>query len=203
MKNLVCLLIGMAMSGAVLAGPATYVEFGYVTGGENNDRGDSVSGNDKKNGWELAGSYAFDQNWYAGGIIGTYDRRDTAENDYINFNGGYVSPLNPKTNLIAEGGLWFGEQKTNSGFKTDPKAIEGKVGLDSKISDKFSVFGTVSFVFGDLDTVDNDDLSNFIWSLGGAYSFTDLFSVNVKLVNGVNGVNGQDEVLRIAARWTF
>jgi hypothetical protein len=71
------------------------------------------------------------------------------------------------------------------------------------ISDKFSLFGTFSLVSGDLDTDTNDDLNNFIWSLGGAYSFTDTISLNVKLVNGSNGVNGQDEVLRIAGRWTF
>lgn|GEM_PF-3323635 len=46
----------------------------------------------------------------------------------------------------------------------------------------------------------NDDLSNFIYSVGGACTFTDAFSLNVKLVNGVNG---QDEVLRIDGLWSF
>ena len=58
-------------------------------------------------------------------------------------------------------------------------------------------------MWGDLDVDSNDDLSNFIWSLGGSYSFTDTISMSVKLVDGMNGVNGQDEVLRIGGRWTF
>lgn len=193
------MIFGMAMSGAALAAPSTHVEFAYILGGENNSRG----GNEEKSGFEFAGAYAFDEHWYVGGVIGSYDRRNTADNDYINANGGYVFSLTPKINLTAEGGLWFGEQKNNNGTKTDPRAIEAKAGLDTMISDKFALFGTFSIVRGDLDTPVNDDLSNFIWSLGGAYSFTDRISLNVKLVNGVNGVNGQDEVLRIAGRWTF
>jgi len=61
----------------------------------------------------------------------------------------------------------------------------------------------LSLVWGDLDEGGNDDLSNFIWSLGGSYNFTDNISMNVKLVDGFNGVNGQNEVLRIGGRWTF
>jgi len=82
-------------------------------------------------------------------------------------------------------------------------SAEEKIGLNTMISDKFSLFGTFGLVSGDSDTDTDDDLSNFIYSLGGAYSFTDTISLNVKLVNGSNGINGQDEVLRIAGRWTF
>ena len=28
-------------------------------------------------------------------------------------------------------------------------------------------------------------------------------ALNLKVVNGANGVNGQDQVLRLGARWTF
>ena len=44
----------------------------------------------------------------------------------------------------------------------------------------------MAIVGGDLDTKDNEDLSNYVWSLGGAYAFTDLFLLNVKMVNGVS-----------------
>jgi hypothetical protein len=67
-----------------------------------------------------------------------------------------------------------------------------------------SVFGTLSLIGGDTDDgSSNEDISNLVYSLGGAYSFSDRISLNVKLVNGINGVNGQDEVLRIGGRWTF
>ena len=71
------------------------------------------------------------------------------------------------------------------------------------LAENFSVFGTLSIVGGDRDTDTNEDISNFIYSVGGAYSFTENFSLNAKIVNGVNGVNGQDEVLRLGGRWTF
>jgi hypothetical protein len=200
MKNFILILAGLAMSGVALAAPPTYLEFAYISGGENNDRSGS---NDDKDGIEFTGSWGFNENWYAGGIIGRYDD-GTADYDYINANGGYAHSLNEKSNLSLEGGLWFGEKDPDSGApKSDPTAIEAKAGIDTMISDKFSVFGTLSLVWGDLDVDTNDDLSNFIWSLGGSYSFTDTISMSVKLVDGKNGVNGQDEVLRIGGRWTF
>jgi hypothetical protein len=58
-------------------------------------------------------------------------------------------------------------------------------------------------VAGDTDSNGDDDLTNFVWSAGGAYAFTDNFSVSLKLVEGSNGVNGQSDVVRIGARWTF
>jgi hypothetical protein len=161
----------------------------------------------KQNGLEGAGSWGINENWYIGGVFGYYDRRDCCENTYVNINGGYASSLNAKTALILEGGLWFGEEEdtngNDAGDKTKPSAIEAKVGLDYQLVEKLNLFGTLAIVGADLDTDNNEDLSNFIWSLGGAYKFTDLFSLNLKMVNGVNGVNGQDEVLRLGARWTF
>ena len=199
MKKFILILAGLAMSGVALATPSTYLEFAYITGGENNERG----GNEDKDGVEFAGSWGFNENWYAGGIIGRYDSGN-ADYDYFNANGGYVHSLNGKTSLALEGGLWAGERDPDNGTdKSDPTALEVKAGLDTMISDKFSIFGTLSLVWGDLDEGGNDDLSNFIWSLGGSYSFTDTISMNVKLVDGFNGVNGQNEVLRIGGRWTF
>ena len=46
-------------------------------------------------------------------------------------------------------------------------------------------------------------MRNYVWSLGGAYAISERISINLKVVNGVNGVNGQDQVLRLAGRWTF
>jgi hypothetical protein len=198
MKKFILVLAGLAMSSAVLAAPSTYLEFGYITGGEN-----GRNGTNKENGYEFAGSWGFNENWYAGGIIGSYDIRNGSEYTYFNANGGYAHAISEKTSLNLEGGLWFGEEKEDNGDKNDPTAIEAKAGVTTMLSDKFNVFGTLSLVAGDLDNGGNEDLSNFIWSLGGAYSFTETISLNVKLVNGVNGVNGQDEVLRIAGRWTF
>jgi hypothetical protein len=199
MKKFILILAGLAMSGVALAAPPTYLEFAYITGGENNDRG----GNEDKDGVEFAGSWGFNENWYAGGIIGTYD--SNVDNDYINANGGYVQTINEKTSVFLEGGLWLGEQDNNGGTEdTDPRALEAKVGINSALSDKLGLFGTFSYVIGDTDAPSgDDDLKNFIWSLGGSYTFTENFSMNVKLVDGVNGVNGQNEVLRIAGRWTF
>jgi hypothetical protein len=203
MKKLILVLAGLAMSGVALAGPSSYAEFALVTGGESNDR--NTSG--KENGFEFAGAWAFNDNWYAGGIAGEYDQRDNNARDwtYFNVNGGYVRSLNPKTDLTLEGGFWFGENKANSdGDKNKPKVLEAKAGVSTMVSDNFSIFGTLSLVGGDTDDgSDNEDISNFIYSLGGAYSFTETISLNVKLVNGVNGVNGQVDVLRVGGRWTF
>jgi hypothetical protein len=200
MKKLVITIIGLAFSSIALAAPPTYVEFDYITGGENNNRG---NGTDKA-GFEFAGSWGFNENWYVGGILGNYDAKGFADYGYLNANGGYMLPLNEKTSLIAEGGLWLGSTDYDGPQgDTDPWALEAKVGLNTMIADKVGLFGTFSLVGGDLDTSGNDDLSNFVWQLGGSYNINERISVLVKLVNGVNGVNGQDEVLKIAARWTF
>ena len=198
MKKLVLVLAGLALSSAALAGPSTFAEFALITGGEN-----ARNGGGKQNGFEFAGAWGFNDNWYAGGIAGNYDQRDARDWTYFNANGGYVKSINPKTDLTLEGGFWFGENKDN-GDKNKPKVLEAKVGVNTMLADNFSVFGTLSLIGGDTDDgSNNEDISNFIYSLGGAYSFTETISLNVKLVNGVNGVNGQDEVLRIGGRWTI
>jgi hypothetical protein len=42
-----------------------------------------------------------------------------------------------------------------------------------------------------------------VWSAGSAYNFGKMFSINLRVIDGFNGVNGQEQVLRLAARWTF
>ena len=202
MKKLVLVLASLALSSAAFAGNSSYAEFALVTGGENNSRNSPG----KENGFEFAGAWAFNENWYIGGIAGNYDVREGREWTYFDINGGYVKSINPKTDLTLEGGFWFGENERNNGDKEKqkPKVLEAKAGINTMLSDNLSVFGTLSLIGGDTDAAaGNDDISNFVWSLGGAYSFTETISLNVKLVNGVNGVNGQDEVLRIGGRWTF
>jgi len=198
MKRLSIALIGLALSGAALAAPSSYVELGYITGGENGENGSG-----EENGFEFAGSYAFSKMWYAGGIIGSYERdRSNTENDYFNINGGATFGMTERTDLITEVGLWFGEQKT-SGTKTEPTALELKVGVNTLVVDKLALFGHISLIGGDLDTPSNSDLTNFVWSIGGAYNFTPNFSLNLKIVEGSNGVNGQSDVVRLGGRWTF
>jgi hypothetical protein len=203
MNKLVLVLAGLALSSTALAGASSYAEFALVTGGEGDT---SRNSGGKENGFEFARAWAFNENWYVGGIAGEYDQRDSREWTYFDINGGYVKSINPKTDLTLEGGFWFGENKESGTEKREPKVLEAKAGVNTMLSDNFSVFGTLSLVGGDTDNQqgdNNDDISNFIYSLGGAYSFTETVSLNVKLVNGVNGVNGQDEVLRIGGRWTF
>ena len=201
MKKLVLVLASLALSSAAFAGNSSYAEFALVTGGEN-----ARNSGGKENGFEFAGAWAFNENWYIGGIAGNYVVREGREWTYFDINGGYVKSINPKTDLTLEGGFWFGENERNNGDKEKqkPKVLEAKAGINTMLSDNLSVFGTLSLIGGDTDAfAGNDDISNFVWSLGGAYSFTETISLNVKLVNGVNGVNGQDEVLRIGGRWTF
>ena len=199
MKKILIALVGCALTNIAVAAPPTFIEGAFIFGGEN-----ARNGGGKQNGIEAVGSWGINDNWYIGGILGYYDAKDFAENTYGNINGGYVKTLSQKTSLLLEGGLWFGEQEFDGGGKTKPSAIEAKAGINHSITPELSIFGTLAIVGADLDTdVGNDDLSNFIWSLGGAYAFSDLFSLNLKVVNGVNGVNGQDEVLRLGARWTF
>ena len=81
--------------------------------------------------------------------------------------------------------------------------FELKAGVNQALSEKFNIFGTLAWVTGDLDLPSNSNLRNYVWSLGAAYSFGKRISINLKIVNGVNGVNGQDQVLRLGGRWTF
>lgn len=201
MKKILILLVGATLANVAAAGPSSYAEFALITGGENNARNSTG----KENGFEFTGAWAFNENWYIGGIVGEYDQRDAREWTYVNLNGGYVKSLSPKTDLTLEGGFWFGENKQSGTEKRKPKVLEAKAGVSQMISDNFSVFGTLSLIGGDTDNPNSDleDISNVVYSLGGAYSFTETISLNVKLVNGINGVNGQDEVLRVGGRWTF
>lgn len=198
MKSLVVVLLALMLSTAVMAAPATYVEGAYVIGGKNGENG---AGSHK--GFEAAGSFGLNEQWYIGGVLGSFDRSEFGDNDYLNFNGGMIHGLTETTDLIVEFGLWSGDQTTNAGVKTDPKAFEVKFGLSHMIGEKFSTFGTISLVAGDLDTPTDSDLRNFVWSAGGAYIFTEHISASLKIVKGSNGVNGQSDVARAAFRWTF
>lgn len=210
-KLLLGLFVSMAISGAAIAAPSSFLELGLINGGENGQNG---SGDEK--GAEISGSWAINENWYVGGTVGSYDRDDQDNgadltNDYVNVNGGYSMAVSDDADVFVELGLWAGEQDNDdiptadnpSGDDTDPTAAELKVGASTAISEKFSIFGTISMAYGDLDTENNDDLDDFIWSAGGAYAFTDNFSLNVKVVEGSNGVNGQDDIVRVGGRWTF
>ncbi len=201
MNKLVIMIVGIALSGIAYAGPSTHVEGGIVIGGENGQ-----NGSNKQNGLEAAGSYAFDERWYVGGVLGRYTRETGSgdiDNTYLNANVGWFFPMTEKTDLFVEGGLWLGDQDNPGAASTDPRALEGKVGVNGRITDAFSLFGTISLAAGDLDTPTNDNLRDFIWSAGGAYAFTPTFSLNLKVVEGSNGVNGQSDIARIGFRWTF
>lgn len=102
-----------------------------------------------------------------------------------------------------EFGLWLGDQDQDAGPDTDPTALEVKFGLGTAVGEKFTAFGAISLVAGDLDNPPDDDLRNFVWSAGGIYAFTKLFSMSLQVIEGSNGVNGQSDVARIGARWTF
>jgi hypothetical protein len=205
MNKLAIMIVGIALSGFAYAGPSTYVEGGIIIGGEN-----GKNGGGRQDGLEAAGAYALSELWYVGGALGRYTRElagsggSDRENTYLNANGGRFFSMTEKTDLFVEGGIWLGEEKDNgNGTNTDPRAIEGKVGLNGRVTDAFSLFGTFGLAAGDLDTANNDKLRDFIWSAGGAYAFTPQISLNVKVVRGSNGVNGQSEVARLAFRWLF
>jgi hypothetical protein len=198
MKKFAIMLLALMLSTAAMAAPATYVEGAYVMGGKNGENGSG-----SQNGFEVAGSAALSERWYIGGVLGSFDRSSFGDNDYLNINGGMIHSLVEKTDLIVEFGLWAGDQTTNAGANTDPKALEVKFGLSHMIGEKFSVFGTISLVAGDLDTPTDSNLRNFVWSAGGAYMFTKHISASLKIVKGSNGVNGQSNVARAAFRWTF
>ena len=201
MKKALIVLACLAISGVVVAGPPAHVEIALIDGGENGRNG----GGDQL-GLEVTGGVALGEHWYVGGILGRFDRDSSGgdiENTYFNAHGGYVFDVAEKTGLFVEAGLWLGEEDDPGSQSTDPRAFEAKAGVNQALTNKFSIFGTLAWVTGDLDTGSGSNLRNYVWSLGGAYSFTELFSLNLKVVNGVNGVNGQDQVLRLGARFTF
>jgi hypothetical protein len=205
MNRLVIMIVGIALSGIAYAGPSTYVEGGIIIGGEN-----GKNGGGRQDGLEAAGAYALSELWYVGGALGRYTRELAGtggadlENNYLNGNGGRFFSMTDNAELFVEGGIWLGEQKDNgNATNTNPRAIEGKVGINGRVTDAFSLFGTFSLAAGDLDTANNDKLRDFIWSAGGAYAFTPKISLNVKVIRGSNGVNGQSEVARLAFRWLF
>ena len=201
MRKLTFVIIGMLMSVTVaMAKPASFVEGGYITGGENGENGPG-----KQNGFEVAGRFGITETWYIGGAFGTYDREDFAENDYFNFHAGTAVKASERTDFLMEFGFWTGSQDLDApaAEDTDPKALEAKFGLGTSIGEKFSAFGTISLVAGDLDTDTDDDLRNFVWAAGFGYAFTKHFSMDLKLIEGSNGVNGQSDVARIGGRWTF
>jgi len=201
LKKALIVLAFLAISGVAVAGPATYVEVALIDGGENarNGGGDQL-------GLEVAGDVALSKHWYVGGIIGRFDREASGgdiKNTYFNAHGGYLFGVAEKTGLFVEAGLWLGEEDDPGDSSTNPRAFEAKAGVNQALTEKFSIFGTLAWVTGDLDTASNSNLRNYVWSLGGRYSFTKKLSLNLKVVNGVNGVNGQDQVLRLGARFTF
>ncbi|HXV76458.1 MAG TPA: outer membrane beta-barrel protein, partial [Candidatus Polarisedimenticolaceae bacterium] len=176
-----CLLI----SGVAVADPATFVEIALIDGGENgrNGSGDQF-------GFEATGDYGFNEHWYVGGALGQFERDSSGgdiENTYFNVHGGYVVPVADPTGVNLEAGLWLGDQDNPGDEDTDPRAFEIKAGVNHSLSDKFGIFGTLAWVHGDLDTPQDSDLRNYVWSLGGAYSISERVSINLKIVNGVNG----------------
>jgi hypothetical protein len=185
-----------------------FVEAAVIDGGENarNGPGDGA-------GLEVVGIFGFAQVWYAGGILGRYeqdldDPGDDIENLYLNLKIGRVFSVAPRTASYLEAGLWLGDQDVDDpGPDSDPRALELKVGFVHSLSEKVHFLGSLSWIHADLDldTGDDDDdnLRNYQWSAGVGYNFTELFSMNLRVIDGFNGVNGQDQVLRLAARWTF
>jgi hypothetical protein len=185
----------------------TFVEAAVIDGGENarNGAGDG-------SGVEVVGIFGFADVWYAGGILGRYeqdqDPGDDIESLYLNLKIGRVFSVAPRTATYLEAGLWFGDQDVDGpGPDTDPRALELKLGFVHSISEKVHFLGSLSWIRADLDLDTGDDeddnLRNYQWSAGVGYSFTEMFSMNLRVIDGFNGVNGQDQVLRLGARWTF
>jgi len=180
--------------------PRPFVEAAAIDGGENARNGEGDG-----SGLEVVGSFGFAEAWYAGGILGRFEQDlpgGDIESTYINLNAGRVFSVAPRTNVSLEGGLWFGQQDTD-GTDTDPRALELKAGFNHSISGKLDLLGSLAWVTGDLDTDTDSDLRTYMWSAGAAYRFGQMFSMNLKMVDGFNGVNGQNQVLRLGARWTF
>ena len=202
MKKIIIGLTCLVICGVAVAGPATFVEIALIDGGDNGRNGSS-----DQSGFEATGDVGLGDHWYVGGIVGKFNRDfsdDDIDNTYFNAHGGYLFPVAENTGVTVEAGLWLGQQD-NPGDQddTDPQAFELKAGVSQAISDKFGIFGTLAWVNGDLDTDEDSNLRNYVWSLGGAYNISKRISLNLKIVNGVNGVHGQDQVLRFGARWTF
>ena len=201
MKKIIFGLVCLVFSGVVVAGPATFVEIALIDGGENGRNGASDGG-----GFEATGDVGLGEHWYVGGILGKFNRDFSdgdVDNTYFNAHGGYLFPVAEDTGVTLEAGLWIGQQDNPGDLDTDPTAFELKAGVTQALSDKFGIFGSLAWITGDLDTDEDSNLRNYVWSLGGVYSINKRISLNLKVVNGVNGVNGQDQVLRLAGRWTF
>ena len=201
LKKIIFALAFLVFSGVVVAGPATFVEIALIDGGENGRNGSSDGG-----GFEATGDVGLGDHWYVGGILGKFNRdfsNGDVDNTYFNAHGGYLFPIAENTGVTLEAGLWLGQQDNPGDVDTDPTAFELKAGVTQALSEKFGIFGSLAWITGDLDTDEDSNLRNYVWSLGGVYTISKRISINLKVVNGVNGVNGQDQVLRLAGRWTF
>jgi hypothetical protein len=201
LKKIALVLACLVFGGVVVAQPATFVEIALIDGGENGRNGSGDGG-----GFEATGDVGLGDHWYVGGILGKFNRdfsNGDVDNTYFNAHGGYLFPVAENTGVTLEAGLWYGQQEITGEDDTNPTAFELKAGVSQAISEKFGIFGTLAWVTGDLDTDDNSNLRNYVWSLGGVYNISKRVALNLKVVNGVNGVNGQDQVLRLGARWTF
>jgi hypothetical protein len=192
----------LVFCGVAVAEPSTFVEIALIDGGENGRNGAS-----DQLGLEATGDVGLGEHWYVGGILGKFNRDSSSgdiENTYFNAHGGYLFDVAEDTGVILEAGLWIGDQDNpGNAVDTDPRALELKAGVSQALSEKFNIFGTLAWVNGDLDTVSSSNLRNYVWSLGASYNIGEHFSINLKIVNGVNGVNGQDQVLRLGGRYTF
>ena len=101
MKKLSIALVAMVLNSAAMAAPSTFAELGLIVGGENGGNAE----NSEVGGLEIAGSFAFNEVWYAGGVIGGFEsdpfgNNTKTENDYININGGAVTALSERTDRI-------------------------------------------------------------------------------------------------------
>jgi hypothetical protein len=201
LKKIIFVLACLVFSGLAVAEPSTFVEIALIDGGENGRNGSS-----DQFGFEATGDVGLGDHWYVGGILGQFNR-DSSNGDigntYFNAHGGYLFPVAENTGVTLEAGLWLGQQDNPGDNDTDPTAFEFKAGVTQALSEKFGLFGTLSWVNGDLDIENDSNLRNYVWSLGGAYTISEHVAINLKVVNGVNGVYGQDQVLRFGARWTF
>ena len=201
LKKIMLVLACLVFSGVVVAQPATFVEIALIDGGENGRNGSSDGG-----GFEATGDVGLGDHWYVGGILGKFNRdfsNGDVDNTYFNAHGGYLFPVAENTGVTLEAGLWLGQQDNPGDVDTDPTAFELKAGVTQALAEKFGIFGSLAWITGDLDTDQDSNLRNYVWSLGGVYTISKRISINLKIVNGVNGVNGQDQVLRLAGRWTF
>jgi len=206
MNRLTIAVMGMMLSGAAFAGASSYVDGGLVIGGKGSGSQDGSAGN-SSGGIEVTGAWAITDLWYIGGVGGTYTREggggDT-DNTYLAFNGGAVIGLTEKTDVFGEAAIWAGNQDNPGGAAdSDPKAIEAKAGINTKVGEKLTLGATISLIAADLDSGGSDSLRNFVWSAGGAWNFTPHMAATFKLADGSNGVNGQTDIFRIGFRYTF